>query len=100
MIRTRALASIGLVLAGAVLLPAATLQAQNSASVAATAHRATLELYCIGCHSGPTPFAGLNLQALDTDLGSNCIDPSCDRGGSAEASHPTSIAIVGSGLRL
>src|SRR5438132_5038517 len=65
MIRTRALASIGMVLAGAVLLPAAALQAQNSAPAAAAAHRATLEQYCLGCHSGPTPFAGLNLQALD-----------------------------------
>ena len=62
MIRTRALASIGMVLAGAVLLPAATLQAQNSTSEAAAAHRATLQQYCIGCHSGPTPFAGLNLE--------------------------------------
>ncbi len=65
MIRTRALASIGMVLAGAVLLPAAALQAQNSPSTAAATHRAALEQYCIGCHSGPTPFAGLNLQALD-----------------------------------
>src|SRR5437870_3143616 len=65
MIRTRALASIGMVLAGAVLLPAAALQAQNSPSTAAAIHRAALEQYCIGCHSGPTPFAGLNLQPLD-----------------------------------
>jgi len=65
MIRTRALASIGMVLGGAVLLPAAALQAQNSPSTAAATHRAALEQYCIGCHSGPTPFAGLNLQALD-----------------------------------
>ena len=65
MIRTRALASIGMVLAGAVLLPAAALQAQNSPSTAAATHRAALEQYCIGCHSGPTPFAGLNLEALD-----------------------------------
>ena len=65
MIRTPTLASIGMVLAGAVLLPAAAQQAQNSASAAATAHRTTLQLYCIGCHSGPTPFAGLNLEPLD-----------------------------------
>src|SRR6267143_6074305 len=65
MIRTRALTSIGMVLAGAVLLPVAVLQAQNSPSTAAATHRAALEQYCIGCHSGPTPFAGLNLQALD-----------------------------------
>jgi Protein of unknown function (DUF1592)/Protein of unknown function (DUF1588)/Protein of unknown function (DUF1587)/Protein of unknown function (DUF1585)/Protein of unknown function (DUF1595) len=66
MIRARALATIGMVLAGAVLLPAAALQAQNSARDAAAAHRATLDLYCVGCHSGPTPFAGLNLEVLDT----------------------------------
>ncbi len=63
MIRTRALASIGMVLAGMVFLPAAALPAETSA--AATAHRATLDQYCIVCHSGPTPPAGLNLQALD-----------------------------------
>src|SRR5260370_34791309 len=62
MIRTRALASIGMVLAGMVFLPAAALPAETSA--AATAHRATLDQYCIVCHSGPTPPAGLNLQAL------------------------------------
>ena len=67
MIRARALASIGMVLAGAVLFPAATISAENSgpAAAAAAAHRATLEQYCIGCHSGPTPFAGLNLEPLD-----------------------------------
>ena len=52
-------------LAVAVLFPPAALQAQNSPATAAAVHRATLEQYCIGCHSGPTPFAGLNLQALD-----------------------------------
>src|SRR5712691_9456834 len=72
MIRTRALASIGMFLAGAVLLPAAALQAQNSPSTAAAVHRATLEQYCMGCHGGPTPFAGLNLQPLDaSDLEAN-----------------------------
>ena len=65
MIRARALASIGMVLAGAVLFPAATISAENSGSAAAAAHRGTLEQYCIGCHSGPTPFAGLNLEPLD-----------------------------------
>jgi len=65
MIRARALATIGMVLAGAILLPAAALQAQDSAATAA-AHRATLDLYCVGCHSGPTPFAKLNLETLDT----------------------------------
>ena len=65
MIQTRALASIGIALAVATLLPAATLQAQNSPSTAAGDHRTTLQLYCVGCHSGPTPFAGLNLEPLD-----------------------------------
>src|SRR5205085_9654039 len=63
MIRTRALVSIGMALAGAVFLPAATPAAENSPS--AEAHRTTLQLYCVGCHSGPTPFAGLNLEPLD-----------------------------------
>jgi hypothetical protein len=65
MIRTRALTSISMVLAGAVFFPAATLPAQNSPSTAATAHRATLDKYCIGCHRGPTAFAGLHLDTLD-----------------------------------
>jgi mono/diheme cytochrome c family protein len=65
MIRPRALASIGSVLAAAVLFTAAAISAENSGSAAAAAHRATLEQYCIGCHSGPTPFAGLNLEPLD-----------------------------------
>ena len=65
MVRTRAI-SISMVLAGAVFLPAATLPAQNSPSAAANAHRATLDTYCIGCHSGPTPVAGLHLDTLDT----------------------------------
>ncbi len=65
MIRTRALPAIGMILAGAVFLPAAALPAENSASAAATAHRATLDQYCVVYHSGPTPPAGLNLQPLD-----------------------------------
>src|SRR5262249_37408251 len=64
MLQTRTLASIGIALAAAALIPAATLQAQNSNSPA-SAYRETLQLYCIGCHSGPTPFAGLNLEPLD-----------------------------------
>ena len=66
MIRPRALTSISMVVAGAVFFPAATLPAQNSPSAAATAHRATLNSYCIRCHSGPTPSAGMQLDALDT----------------------------------
>jgi mono/diheme cytochrome c family protein len=65
MIRTRALAAIGMVLAGATFLPAAALPAENPTAAAAPIHRATLDQYCIVCHSGPTPPAGLNLQALD-----------------------------------
>jgi mono/diheme cytochrome c family protein len=53
-------------LAGAVFFPAATLPAQNSPSAAATSPRATLDKYCIGCHKGPTAFAGLQLDTLDT----------------------------------
>src|SRR5437867_2070289 len=66
MMRPRALTSISMVLAGAVFFPAATLPAQNSPSATAPAHRATLNTYCIRCHSGPTPSAGLHLDALDT----------------------------------
>ena len=65
MIRTRAPISISMVLAGAALFPAATLSAEDSFSAAIDSHRTTLQLYCMGCHSGPTPFAGLNLEALD-----------------------------------
>ena len=65
MIRTRAPISISMVLAGAALFPAATLSAENSFSAAIDSHRTTLQLYCMGCHSGPTPFAALNLEALD-----------------------------------
>jgi mono/diheme cytochrome c family protein len=74
MIRTRAQASVGMALAVAVLFPPAALQAQNSFATGAAVHRATLEQYCVGCHSGPTPFAGLNLQPLDaSDLQANGI---------------------------
>jgi mono/diheme cytochrome c family protein len=65
MIRTRALASVGALLAIAAFLPAAAQQAQNPNASAAADHRTTLQLYCVGCHSGPTPFAGLNLEPLD-----------------------------------
>src|SRR6266481_6406904 len=65
MIRERTLASMGIVLLGAVVLPAATLPAENANPQAPSAHRATLDQYCVVCHSGPTPPAGLNLQALD-----------------------------------
>src|SRR5262245_721556 len=65
MLRTRARTSIGMVFAGALLCPAAALAAESPSSASAATHRATLQQYCIGCHSGPTPFAGLNLEALD-----------------------------------
>jgi hypothetical protein len=73
MIRTRALASIAIVLAGAVLLPAA-VSTQNSTPAAATVHSATFDqqsvwrtwkIYCDSCHFGPKARAGLNLEALD-----------------------------------
>src|SRR5438477_2802345 len=64
MIQPRYLASIGIAFGLAALLPAAAQQTQNSASDA-TAHRQTMQMYCVGCHSGPTPFAGLNLEPLD-----------------------------------
>src|SRR5712671_7226673 len=67
MLQARLLASIAIAVAMASLLPSATLQAQNSNSnsSAANDYHTTLQLYCIGCHSGPTPFAGLNLEPLD-----------------------------------
>src|SRR5438045_1245349 len=77
MLQARSLASIAVAVAMASLLPSATLQAQNSNSntsssntsssntSAANDYRTTLQLYCVGCHSGPTPFAGLNLEPLD-----------------------------------
>src|SRR5262249_44912071 len=58
-------AVIAIALAAAVALPPATMRAQQPASADAATHRTTLQLYCIGCHSGPTPFAGLNLEPLD-----------------------------------
>src|SRR5437899_641227 len=72
--RTRPLVAVGAALAGAVLLYATTLPAQNSARVAVVAHSSaadqysvwrTFKLYCTSCHIGPRAPAGLNLQALD-----------------------------------
>src|SRR4051812_8138560 len=72
MIPTRAQATVAMALAVASLFIPPALQAQNSQSTEAAAHRATLVQYCVGCHSGPTPFAGLNLQPLDPgDLEAN-----------------------------
>jgi hypothetical protein len=76
MIRTRALGSIGIVLAA--LLPAASMPAENPSSnpssAAATAHQAifdqqtfwqTTKVYCDTCHFGPKARAKLNLEGLD-----------------------------------
>src|SRR5712672_4814600 len=67
MLQARLLASIAIAVAMASLLPSATLQAQNSNSnsSAANDYHTTLQLYCVGCHSGPAAFAGLNLEPLD-----------------------------------
>jgi Protein of unknown function (DUF1592)/Protein of unknown function (DUF1588)/Protein of unknown function (DUF1587)/Protein of unknown function (DUF1585)/Protein of unknown function (DUF1595) len=65
MFRTRPLTSISMLLAGAFLLPAATLLAQDSPSSAA--YRATLDKYCVGCHRSPTPAAGLHFDSFDTN---------------------------------
>jgi hypothetical protein len=71
--RTRALA-IGMLLAGAGVVPAAAPQAENSAPAAASAHSATFDqqsvwrtwkIYCDTCHFGPKARADLNLEALD-----------------------------------
>src|ERR1700692_4231122 len=76
MIRTRALALMGMVLAGALVWRAATVSAENSEPAAATPTSTALgqytawqtwKLYCVECHIGPRAPAGLNLQALDLD---------------------------------
>ena len=63
MMRTRALASIAIVLVGGVSLLAATVWSKNSTPAAD--HRATLDQYCFRCHSSTAPRAGVNLRALD-----------------------------------
>jgi hypothetical protein len=56
-----------MVFAGAVYLAAASPPAQDSSpAAAATAHRATLDKYCVSCHKAPTPVAGLRLDDVDT----------------------------------
>jgi Protein of unknown function (DUF1592)/Protein of unknown function (DUF1588)/Protein of unknown function (DUF1585)/Protein of unknown function (DUF1587)/Protein of unknown function (DUF1595) len=74
MIRARALALMGMVLAGAVVWRAATVSAESSDSGAVTVPSTALgqytawqawKLYCVECHIGPRAPAGLNLQALD-----------------------------------
>jgi len=66
MIRARLLASVGVVL-GVALLPAASLVAQNSTPTTAADHKAVIQQYCVACHSGPTPFARLDLEKFDFD---------------------------------
>src|SRR5262245_8584917 len=72
MIRTRALGTIGMVLAA--LLPASSMPAENSATIASTAHQAvfdqqgfwqTTKVYCDTCHFGPKARAKLNIEGLD-----------------------------------
>jgi len=73
MIRTRALGAIAAVLAGAVLLPAASVPAEKSTAAAALAYHSfdqqqfwqTTKVYCDSCHFGPKARAKLNLENLD-----------------------------------
>src|SRR6266581_9725152 len=67
--RTRALTSLSMLLGGAAfavaaLMPA-TLPAQTATPTDAANYKQLMQMYCVGCHSGPTPFAGLNLEPLD-----------------------------------
>jgi hypothetical protein len=63
--QARSLATISIALAAAVLMPAPASRGQNAPAKDAAGLQTTLQLYCVGCHSGPTPFAGLNLEPLD-----------------------------------
>ena len=74
MIQTRALATLGMVLAGTVFWPAGSVPAERSPSVEANANHAafdqqlfwrTTKVYCDSCHVGPKASAKLNLAALD-----------------------------------
>src|SRR5215471_13182427 len=72
MIRTRALAAIGVTLLGAVFLSAAAVLAQKSGTTSADQpvfdkHSAwqTWKVYCDTCHFGPKARANLNLETLD-----------------------------------
>jgi len=77
MARTRALAALGVAVAGAVLLRAAVVPAENSATdkpATFDQHSAwqTWKLYCDTCHFGPKARAGVNLETLDlANLDSN-----------------------------
>jgi mono/diheme cytochrome c family protein len=72
--RTRPLASISIALAAAAFCSAVTLSAQNSppqnsatqsSPSAAATQRATLDRFCVTCHRGNTPAAGLHLDTFD-----------------------------------
>ena len=74
MIRLRALTPLWMSLSVAVFLSAVTLSAQNppaqvspapGPSSPAAIHRATLDRFCVSCHRGATPFAGLHLDTFD-----------------------------------
>jgi hypothetical protein len=75
MIRTRALGTVGVLVAGTVLLAAAaTPPTEKVASATAAAHQApfdkqsvwqTFKVYCDSCHTGPKARAKLNLESLD-----------------------------------
>src|SRR6266849_9478906 len=80
MARTRALAALGVAVAGAVLMRAAVVPAENSSPTATDRpgtfdqHSAwqTWKLYCDTCHFGPKARAGVNLATLDiANLDSN-----------------------------
>src|SRR5262249_19427742 len=83
MARTRALAALGVAVAGAVLMRAAVVPAEKSASPPATTQPGALEqhsawqtwkLYCDTCHFGPKARAGVNLEGLDlANLDSNGV---------------------------
>ena len=74
MIRLRTVTPLSMLLAGAVFVSAVTLSAQNSPTQnpptqsspsAAATHRATLDRFCVSCHRGNTPAAGLRLDTFD-----------------------------------
>ena len=73
MVQTRALATLGIVLAGTVFWPAGSVPAERSAP-AANANQTTFDqqlfwrtakVYCDSCHIGPRASAKLNLAALN-----------------------------------
>src|SRR5215470_17489635 len=74
MVRLRSGTPLRMLLAGAVYVSAVTLSAQSappqnspaqSSPSAAATQRATLDRFCISCHRGNTPAAGLHLDTFD-----------------------------------